>query len=562
MGSIFSFGKGRKTHTVTSSQRTDDQMMDVVFIHGLGGDATETWTNPDSVFWPEKWLAADLPRIRVHWSGLPTDPVKGNRMLLADHAGALLALLPDKGIGERPVIFVGHSLGGLIAKEILRLSNAGKSPEIARRTVGAVFYATPHRGSAAADFFKDFPFVAPIVEQLTHDHSYLLALHEDFKDFCARRSLPVLTFSEQQPLNMTMIVEPRSASCDIATEILLGCNDDHVSISKPPAQTFSQYEKVRHFIADLAAAYEQGCCLTHTEGVLLRPDAEERLSRLEIENCITTGASIPTRHFYQTDWCMTNWCEFFRDRSAAERSTLEKVLATPDCTRALEALAPGPISYISIGAGDGLKDQIVIESIAGVLRRPIVYYPLDISLPLLRKASATMAKSRGLPVTVKFMYGEFRDLPLGIARSVPGVQIFGMLGNTLGNILNDGDTLQMIARLMRSDDLLLFDVRARTGFDAFMADESDHAKASRFSFGPLETLGHKMDIDKFTITSDSFEKYSKIGGGRTAVIHYCPSSGKRWKLDHINFYRKENLEKYIGKCGLKVVFRRSSGGSL
>ena len=56
---------------------------------------------------------------------------------------------------DRPIIFVGHSLGGLVIKQALitarehehTLSEDDEYAKILRNTVGIVFLGTPHRGS-------------------------------------------------------------------------------------------------------------------------------------------------------------------------------------------------------------------------------------------------------------------------------------------------------------------------------------------------------------------------------------------------------------------------------
>ncbi|CAI7891267.1 unnamed protein product, partial [Closterium sp. NIES-53] len=67
----------------------------------------------------------------------------------------LLHKLVAAGVGERPVVFVTHSMGGLIVKQMLALARASDLPEIralAERTTAIVFYSVPHFGSRIADY--------------------------------------------------------------------------------------------------------------------------------------------------------------------------------------------------------------------------------------------------------------------------------------------------------------------------------------------------------------------------------------------------------------------------
>jgi hypothetical protein len=104
---------------------------DVIFIHGLAGDPIATWQhvgNPDD-FWP-KWLAEDLPAVGV-WSygySAPVSRFSGAPMALVDRAINAIAYLESAGIGDVPIIFVAHSVGGLLVKQIIRHCTEFPSP--------------------------------------------------------------------------------------------------------------------------------------------------------------------------------------------------------------------------------------------------------------------------------------------------------------------------------------------------------------------------------------------------------------------------------------------------
>jgi len=97
--------------------------MNVIFVHGLNGDPRGTWTSPPrGVVWP-KWLAEDIEGLAV-WSvgyEAPVSNWSGSAMELSDRAANVLSLLlvqPD--LREGQLTFVGHSLGGLVIKQVLR----------------------------------------------------------------------------------------------------------------------------------------------------------------------------------------------------------------------------------------------------------------------------------------------------------------------------------------------------------------------------------------------------------------------------------------------------------
>jgi hypothetical protein len=73
-----------------------------------------------------------------------------NQSNLFSHAKDLLYSLERARPYKRPLIFVAHSLGGLMVKETLRRSQLAEDPrllDIVESTISVIFMGTPHRGS-------------------------------------------------------------------------------------------------------------------------------------------------------------------------------------------------------------------------------------------------------------------------------------------------------------------------------------------------------------------------------------------------------------------------------
>src|SRR5580765_3900288 len=68
------------------------------------------------------WLGADLADVGVWSLGYEAASLawKGSAMPLIDRATNILDLLTSHGIGARPIVFIAHSLGALLAKQLLR----------------------------------------------------------------------------------------------------------------------------------------------------------------------------------------------------------------------------------------------------------------------------------------------------------------------------------------------------------------------------------------------------------------------------------------------------------
>jgi pimeloyl-ACP methyl ester carboxylesterase len=99
----------------------------VIFVHGLTGNRETTWTDKQSgVFWPAHLLRRDVPETRIltfgydadvaHFWALASNNRIGNHAL--DLVNALAQMRERTGTGHRPVIFVVHSLGGLVVEDV------------------------------------------------------------------------------------------------------------------------------------------------------------------------------------------------------------------------------------------------------------------------------------------------------------------------------------------------------------------------------------------------------------------------------------------------------------
>ena len=107
-------------------------------------------------FWPS-WIGSDFANVGVWTLGYRADVSAwtSESMPLADRGTAILETLANEGIGERPVVFITHSMGGILAKQILRHATSfgvKRWEAIARNTRGIAFLATPHAGADLAGF--------------------------------------------------------------------------------------------------------------------------------------------------------------------------------------------------------------------------------------------------------------------------------------------------------------------------------------------------------------------------------------------------------------------------
>ncbi|KAL6160786.1 hypothetical protein ACJQWK_02202 [Exserohilum turcicum] len=136
----------------------DNRGVDIVAIHGLNGNAYTTWEHENGTLWLRDLLQRDLPGSRIYTYGYPSELFWSHSVAkLRDYSGNLLsslAAVPERR--QRPIIFVCHSLGGIVCKQALVLAH--ENDHLYGDTISAfsaiVFFGTPHRGSAVADVGK------------------------------------------------------------------------------------------------------------------------------------------------------------------------------------------------------------------------------------------------------------------------------------------------------------------------------------------------------------------------------------------------------------------------
>lgn len=147
-------------------------MCSIVFLHGLTGHREKTWTAEGATEpWPKLLLASDIPNARILAYGYDADVVRWTRPVgqntVREHAQNLVNDLCDfrssTKTSKRPILFVVHSLGGLVCQDALLLCvNPSDEAQgtLLSSTRGVAFMGTPNAGS---DFEKFATAVANII---------------------------------------------------------------------------------------------------------------------------------------------------------------------------------------------------------------------------------------------------------------------------------------------------------------------------------------------------------------------------------------------------------------
>ncbi|KAF2999061.1 hypothetical protein E8E14_002825 [Neopestalotiopsis sp. 37M] len=166
---MMSFSKNRSTRGVTTTTKLglhlfhegQDSIIDIVAVHGLNGHSESTWTAGNDKLWLRDFLPQSIPDARIFTWGYDAathNTEHKSTLHLHDHGQALVNDLAQKRRGDmkRPIIFIAHSLGGLVVKAALIHSFHKRRDDtehfsIKLSTMGIVFMGTPHLGSDAAD---------------------------------------------------------------------------------------------------------------------------------------------------------------------------------------------------------------------------------------------------------------------------------------------------------------------------------------------------------------------------------------------------------------------------
>ncbi|CAO2651325.1 Nn.00g096220.m01.CDS01 [Neocucurbitaria sp. VM-36] len=242
-----------------------EPLIDLIFVHGLGGGSTKTWCLHDdpNLFWPKAWLPREpaFRNVRIHSFGYDSDWMgsKGVPNLnIHDFGKSLLESLCNsptlKSPGSSPIIFVAHSMGGLVIKQAYILARLDPScAALAKRMEAMVFLGTPHRGSDLASTLNSILRTSAAhnargyVQNLDPPSEMLAILNDTFRHYA--HDLVLYSFWESQQTNLRVrsevIVSRESAILGYPNEHSAMLNADHRHVCKYESPSDSNYIVVR-----------------------------------------------------------------------------------------------------------------------------------------------------------------------------------------------------------------------------------------------------------------------------------------------------------------------------
>lgn len=252
----------------------DHPDVDFVAVHGLGGHPLKSFTDDETgCCWLRDLLPSDRPHCRVlsycYIDLLSEAPVSFYDIAFYDIARELLSALGSYGheqATKRPLIFICHSIGGLVVKRALIEARSYPSADISdvyRYTAGIMFFGTPHRSSPLPNSSLVLqkillPVNQGLIRQLQFDLTQLNELTQRFSRV-AGESLLIGSFYETQPTEgFGIIITSSSAIIKLGLEYCVSLEATHAQLCKFRGPADANYREVLGLVNNFCKIILQG----------------------------------------------------------------------------------------------------------------------------------------------------------------------------------------------------------------------------------------------------------------------------------------------------------------
>jgi len=211
----------------------------IVFVHGVIGNFYDTWLNSQTnAYWP-KLIEADsvFSKANVYAYEYQTH-LLGNALDDSQLASEMKARLQGDGVlSHQEIIFVVHSMGGIVTRQFLLRYRE----DVAHKIRMIYFLGTPTMGSPVATLASHFS-LNPQFNDMTPVKldSYLTRVMTDWLASKQMRAIPSYCSYETQTIGGAFIV-PVDSATNLCNRELLALPDDHSGIAKPKDKNAMQY---------------------------------------------------------------------------------------------------------------------------------------------------------------------------------------------------------------------------------------------------------------------------------------------------------------------------------
>ncbi|KAI1489344.1 hypothetical protein F5X96DRAFT_670791 [Biscogniauxia mediterranea] len=251
--------------------------VDIIAIHGLNGDAFTTWTHANGKMWIRDLLPNFLPGCRVYTYGYPSKVFCNSSLSrVQEYSKGLLSsvrdLYDDPDTGARPIIFICHSLGGIVCKQALVFAHEDDTNygALLKSVIGIAFLGTPHRGSYVASLGSIVGSIVncfmlttstdgqsamvrtDLLNHLNYDSSVLQDLFLSSRN--RLQNMAVVSFYETEPTPplSSLIVDRTSSILGIPREDIIPLYENHRDMCRFSGETES-YKTVSRALRRIAS---------------------------------------------------------------------------------------------------------------------------------------------------------------------------------------------------------------------------------------------------------------------------------------------------------------------
>lgn len=219
----------------------------IVFVHGVFGDPSLTWTNPSGVSWPdlikndEKFLSFTVAAYRYD------TPLLHRSSGIEEIAVRLLRQLEDEGVFGRynEVYFIAHSMGGLVVKRILVDLNRPTQIERLHKVKAVLYISTPSQGAERAELGSWLSVNPQLRDMRPADfNTFLQTLENQWQDLIRDRRAHLFPQSfcayETKPTYGVVIVS-RVYAATFCDQNSFPVDENHANIVKPSSKESDIY---------------------------------------------------------------------------------------------------------------------------------------------------------------------------------------------------------------------------------------------------------------------------------------------------------------------------------
>ncbi|KAI1118234.1 heterokaryon incompatibility protein-domain-containing protein [Nemania sp. NC0429] len=250
----------RRGHTALVTLPTPTQNWELVYgkpiinlvvVHGLGGDPLESWrSEPSGIPWFTEFLLPRIPQTRIMTFAYNSDILSLESSGIRDLARSLLFDLSDireDDDGNSLIVFMGHGLGGLIIKQALLFATSEYYPDIQQCTKLTIFFSTPHHGM---DIGEQMTLALRIPQDVSEHRrriwdtmeQHSTELHNLSGDFrFIANNLDIITVAESRPLpgRNNLVVYKDSAVLRLPNEEVLEADADYLSMCNKTGNAYT-----------------------------------------------------------------------------------------------------------------------------------------------------------------------------------------------------------------------------------------------------------------------------------------------------------------------------------